>query len=69
MLKLYLGIKNRLDAVKDRLKRFHKDEEGPTMVEYGLLLALIAIVAIVAVALVGTNVSSTFNRAGNSMSN
>ncbi len=37
------------------------DEDGASMVEYALLVALIAIVAIVAVTLVGTSVSSTFD--------
>jgi pilus assembly protein Flp/PilA len=37
------------------------DEEGATMVEYGLLVALIAIVALAGVTLFGTNVSALFN--------
>ncbi len=36
------------------------DEDGASMVEYALLVALIAIVAIVAVTLVGTAVSGEF---------
>jgi len=38
-----------------------RDEEGATMVEYGLMLALIAIVCIAAVTLIGKNLSSLFN--------
>ncbi len=38
-----------------------RDEDGASMVEYALLVALIAIVAIVAVGLVGTAVTSKFN--------
>jgi pilus assembly protein Flp/PilA len=38
-----------------------RDEEGASMVEYALLVALIAIVAIVAVTLVGTAVSENFD--------
>ena len=34
-----------------------RDEEGATMVEYGLLVALIALVAIVGVTLLGTNLN------------
>ena len=37
------------------------DERGASMVEYGLLLALIAVIAIVAVRLVGTNISTKFS--------
>ena len=35
-------------------------EEGATMVEYGLMVALIAVVCVVAVTLVGTNLSTLF---------
>jgi pilus assembly protein Flp/PilA len=38
-----------------------RKEEGATMVEYGLMLALIATVCITAVALIGTNASGMFN--------
>lgn len=47
--------------------RFVRDEEGASMVEYGLLLALIAVVAIVAVQFVGTKVSSNFNEVGTNL--
>ncbi len=40
------------------LKTMIRDEEGATMVEYGLLVALIALVAIVGVALLGTNLTT-----------
>jgi len=46
-----------------KLLKFLKGEEGATMVEYALMLALIAIVCIVAVALIGTNANLTFNSA------
>jgi pilus assembly protein Flp/PilA len=42
-------------------KRFVKGEEGATMVEYGLMVALIAVVCIVAVALLGTNLQALYN--------
>ena len=38
-----------------------KNEEGASMAEYGLLVALIAIVVIVAVTLLGTNLATVFN--------
>ena len=44
------------------------DERGASMVEYGLLLALIAVIAIVAVKALGTGVSSKFNDVKNSLS-
>ncbi len=47
--------------------RFVRDEEGATMVEYGLMVALIAIVVIVAVALIGTNLNNTFSTVADSV--
>ena len=42
------------------LQAFIRDEEGVTMVEYGLMLALIAVVCIGAVQLIGTNLNNMF---------
>ncbi len=47
--------------------RFVREEEGATMVEYGLMVALIAIVVIVAVALIGTNLNNTFSTVADSV--
>ena len=42
--------------------KFNVDgERGASMVEYGLLLALIAVIAIVALKALGTNVSAKFS--------
>ena len=38
-----------------------RDDEGATMVEYGLMIAFVALVALTAVKLLGTNLSSLFN--------
>ena len=43
------------------LKKLLKKNDGVTAIEYGLIAALIAVVIIAAVALVGTNLSGTFN--------
>lgn len=56
-----------------RLAKLHlkvlsiRDDRGATAVEYGLMVALIAIVIIVAVTLLGTNLSSLFNRTATSV--
>ncbi len=42
------------------IKRFLKEEEGVSMVEYGLLAALIAVVCIVALTNVGTELNKVF---------
>jgi pilus assembly protein Flp/PilA len=43
------------------------DEEGQTLVEYGLLLALIAIVVIAALVVLGPIVSGIFDEIGDSL--
>ena len=42
--------------------RFQNPERGATAVEYGLMVALIAVVIIVAIKLLGTNLSTLFNK-------
>jgi pilus assembly protein Flp/PilA len=37
------------------------DEQGQTMIEYGLIVALISIVAILTLTTVGTNIKDVFN--------
>jgi pilus assembly protein Flp/PilA len=50
------------------LARFRSDdEEGQTLVEYGLLLALIAIIVIVALLFLGPLVSGIFQNVGSNL--
>lgn len=42
------------------LKRFLKSEDGPTAVEYAVMLSLIIVVCLTAVRSIGTKASSTF---------
>jgi pilus assembly protein Flp/PilA len=51
------------------VQRFMKDEEGVTMVEYGLIAALIAIVCIVAITAVGQNLNLVFTTIKNYLAN
>lgn len=53
---------NLINAAITRFRFFRSDEEGASMVEYGLLLALIAVVAVVAIAAVGNGVDGMFDR-------
>ena len=41
--------------------RFIADEEGQTMAEYGLILALISVAAVVVMGLLGDQIGSTFD--------
>lgn len=47
--------------VQSWIASLENTERGATMVEYGLMLALIAIVCLTAVALIGTNANTIFN--------
>lgn len=47
----------------NQIKRFMKDDSGATMIEYGLLVALVAIAAIVALGLLGTELGTLFGTA------
>ncbi|MDP1527942.1 Flp family type IVb pilin [Rhodoferax sp.] len=42
-------------------RRFMRDEEGVTAIEYGLIASLIAVAIVVAAGLVGDNLSTLFN--------
>ena len=43
-----------------RLVNFLKQEDGPTAVEYAVMLALIIVVCITAITALGTNANATF---------
>jgi len=47
------------------LVSFLKNEDGPTAVEYAVMLALIIVVCITAVTTLGTNANNTFSYVGN----
>jgi len=55
------------EYIKIRLAAATKSERGASAVEYGLLVALIAIIIIVAVSLLGSNLSSIFNKSATSI--
>ena len=44
-----------------------RQEEGATLAEYGLLVALIAVVCIAAIALLGDKISTMFSTVANSI--
>ena len=51
----------------ERIKGLLKDEEGATMVEYALMLALIAVVCILIVTTLGQGVKNTFTNVSDKM--
>ncbi len=44
-----------------KVQRFLKSEDGPTAVEYAVMLALIVIVCLTAINSLGTNAKTTFS--------
>ena len=48
-----------------KLVNFLKREDGPTAVEYAVMLALIIVVCIAAITTLGTNANQTFSFVGN----
>ena len=49
------------------ISQFLNDEEGASLVEYALLIALIAVVCIAAVTVIGSNVNAKLTTAGNAL--
>ena len=51
-----------------KIRHFLASEDGPTAVEYAVMLALIVIVCLTAIQTVGTNAKTTFTNVANSLS-
>ncbi len=50
-----------------KMQHFLTSEDGPTAVEYAVMLALIIIVCLAAISAIGTKASATFTTVGNSI--
>jgi pilus assembly protein Flp/PilA len=61
MLRCFVYIQNAL------ARQLQRDDRGATAVEYGLMVALIAAVIVTAVTLIGTNLTSVFNKVANAI--
>lgn len=51
------------------IKKFIREEDGVTAIEYGLIAALIAVVIIAAVTIVGTQLNAVFTFIGTALNN
>jgi pilus assembly protein Flp/PilA len=49
------------------VKHFLGSEDGPTAVEYAVMLALIVVVCLTAIQAIGTNANTTFNKVANTI--
>ncbi|MCF7960948.1 MAG: Flp family type IVb pilin [Pirellula sp.] len=54
-------------SIKNALKRFLKSEDGPTAVEYAVMLSLIVVVCLTAVSTLGKRTSSSFTTIANQL--
>jgi pilus assembly protein Flp/PilA len=55
--------------IASHLVRFLKNEDGPTAVEYAVMLALIIVVCITAITVLGSNANNTFSYVGTQVGN
>ena len=51
------------------VRNFVNKEDGPTAVEYAVMLALIIVVCIAAITTLGSNANQTFTAVGNAIGN
>jgi pilus assembly protein Flp/PilA len=56
-----------MSKVQAKLVEFLKKEDGPTAVEYAVMLALIIVVCIAAITTLGSNASGTFSQVGSAV--
>ena len=49
-----------MKSIVSKVQRFLKSEDGPTAVEYAIMLALIVIVCLTAIQAIGTNAAASF---------
>jgi pilus assembly protein Flp/PilA len=52
-----------MNALALKLQRFLTSEDGPTAVEYAVMLAMIVVVCLTAIQSIGTNTSAMLNNA------
>jgi len=54
-------------TIASRVVRFLKREDGPTAVEYAVMLALVIVVCLVAITSLGNQANNTFSTTGNKL--
>jgi pilus assembly protein Flp/PilA len=58
-----------LAHVRSAFARFLQNEDGPTAVEYAVMLALIIVVCILAITTLGKNANAVFTNVGSQLGN
>lgn len=54
-------------CLASKVRRFLASEDGPTAVEYAVMLALIVVVCLAAIGTIGTNAKTTFQNVADSL--
>jgi pilus assembly protein Flp/PilA len=58
-----------MKSLVTKVVRFLQSEDGPTAVEYAVMLALIVVVCLTAIQAIGTNANVTFNSIASQLGN
>ena len=61
----YFGERLAMLKLLEWLETLVKSEDGPTAVEYGVMMALIIVTCMLAITTLGTNTNNSFTRTGN----
>ena len=56
-----------MKSLAKKMQRFLVSEDGPTAVEYAVMLALIVIVCLTAIESIGNNANNKFNEVANKL--
>lgn len=57
-----------MQSLGEFVRSFLTQEDGPTAVEYAVMLALIIVVCLIAITALGTNANQTFTSTSNALS-
>ena len=57
-------VMTKLSSLKSKLSAFTTDESGATLIEYGVVAALILVAAVAAIRTIGPKLSNTFSKVG-----
>ena len=60
-------LENKMQKIKTFVARFHQDEEGVTLVEYGVAIALAVGVGTAALSALGVSITGAMSAAGSAM--
>jgi pilus assembly protein Flp/PilA len=56
-----------MKSLAKKVQRFLASEDGPTAVEYAVMLALIIVICLGAITTIGQNANTTFTEVGNKL--